>query len=426
LRPASVHSSEVVITGVGPVASIGVGREAFWNALCAGQARVQRRALVVDVGRTVELPLAAMPPDADVPGLAPHAAFLAQQERPAYRDLAYTLLAVELALRDAGVEYDRDRNDIGVVQVFEAPGVERTVARLFELLGTSSPDRDGATPLYDALATRFYNMQPFLYVHLMGKALGLHGFSTSVHNACASGAFAIEVAAQQIRSGLADMAVVAGGEAFDTAVRLEWFRRLGLYARDECMRPFDRQAAGFYVGEGAAAIVLESAAHAARRGATVYAAYLGGSFAQQGWKQTLPDVRAARLRGVIRSALDKTGVSANELDLVVPHGAATALSDSYEAVSLRQALEGEARQAVATAFKPYFGHLLAACGVIEMAAALLAMRHNVVPATLHTRPEAAILPVPLAAAAIHREVATVLKLSTGFTGHDAATVFRRV
>jgi 3-oxoacyl-[acyl-carrier-protein] synthase II len=415
---------EVVITGVGPVASIGVGRAAFWQALCAGQSRVRRRTLAVDVGRTVDLPLASMPPDADVPGLSPHASFLAQQGCPGYRDLAYTLLAVELALRDACIAYDRDRNAIGVVQAFEAPGVERTVSRLFELL-QAEPPAAGPGPLYDELAARFYNMQPFLYVHLMGKALGLHGFSTSVHNACASGAFALEVAAEHIRTGQADVVVVAGGEAFDTAVRLEWFRRLGVYAPEERMYPFDRTAAGFYVGEGAAALVLESAAHAGRRGASVYAAYLGGSFAHQGWKQTLPDARAARLRGVIREALDKTGVRPDALDLVVPHGAATGLSDGYEAICLQQALDGQARRAVATAFKPQVGHLLASCGIIEMAAALLAMKHNSVPATLHARNGTSLLPVPLATATMQREVATVLKLSTGFTGHDAATVFRR-
>ncbi len=416
---------EVVVTGVGPVTSIGVGHEAFWNALCAGESRVQRRTLAVDVGRTVDLHVASMPPDADVPGLAPHTAFLTQQSCPAYRDLAYALLAVELALRDAGIAYDRARNAIGVVQAFEAPGVERTVAHLFELLQTP-PTGAAPGPLYDQLAVRFYNMQPFLYVHLMGKALGLHGFATSVHNACSTGAFALEVAAQHIRTGQADLIVVAGGEAFDTAVRLEWFRRLGVYAPEEHMYPFDRAAAGFYVGEGAAALVLESAAHAARRCATAYAAYLGGSFAHQGWKQTLPDARAARLRDVIREALDKTGVPAGELDLVVPHGAATGLSDGYEALCLQQALDGKAQRAVATAFKPQVGHLLAGCGVLEMAAAMLAMKHNVVPATLHARSESSLLPVPLATTTLQREVATVLKLSTGFTGHDAASVFRRV
>ncbi len=263
-------------------------------------------------------------------------------------------------------------------------------------------------------------------MHLLGRALGLHGFSTSVHNACASGIFALEVASQRIRAGHAVVMLVLGGEAFDTAVRLEWFRRLGLYARDGQMRPFDDEPSGFYVGEGAGALVLESAAHAAQRGATPYAAYLGGAFAHEAAEQTSPDMSAARLGMVITQALKQARLSAHDLDLIVPHGAGTAVSDEYEASCLAQALQGTREHAIATVFKPYVGHMLATSGIIETICALLAMKHQVVPATLHTRPGHVKLAVPLITTATAHPVGSVLKLSTGFTGHDAAVVFRTV
>ncbi len=416
----------VVITGLGPVTSIGVGNDALWPMLAAGRTTVHRRTLPVDAGKSVEVPLASMPPSPDVPGLGTHMDFIAGQGCIGYRDLAYSLLAMELALADARLDYDRRRNNIGVIQAFEAPGVERAVSRLFELVTAPTPPGNGPPPLYEMLAPCFYNMQAFLYVHLAGKALGLHGFSTSVHNACASGAFAIEVAAQRIRSGQADVMIVVGGEAFETAVRLEWFRRLDLYATDQYMRPFDAESSGFYVGEGAAALVLESAAHAADRGASPYAAYLGGAFAHQGWKQAVPDVRAARLRDVITQVLTDTGVSPGDLDLIVPHGAGTMLGDGYEASCLAQALDKHAPQAVATAFKPYVGHMLAASGLIETICALLAMKHDTIPATLNSRPEHVQLAVPLATERLDRPFKTILKLSNGFTGHDAASLFAKV
>ena len=420
----NIETGRVVITGLGPVTSVGVGAEALWTALAAGRCRVQSRTLPVDLGRTAELPMASMPPNDQIPGLAEHLVFLQSQDCGRYRDLAYTLLATELALADAGIEYDRKQNDIGVIQAFEAPGVERAVRALFELLSSPLPE-DGPPPVYDLLAPYFYNMQPFLYVHLLGKALGLHGLSTSVHNACTSGAFALELAAQRIRCGQAEVMIVAGGEAFDTAVRLEWFRRLEMYASDGRMRPFDAEPSGFFVGEGAAAIVLESLAHAAGRGAEVYAEYLGGHFAQQGWKQTLPDVPAARLRDAIIRTLETTGVSAADLDLIVPHGAATQIGDGYEASCLAQALAGRAEGAVATAFKPYVGHMLAASSIVETLCAVLAMHHQAVPATPHTSPDQSRLCVPLAGAHLKRRVDTVLTLTTGFTGHDAAQLLRR-
>ena len=416
-------SNEVMVTGIGPVTSIGVGHAALWDAILAGRSNVQKRSLAVDLGVMAEMPVASMPPAESVPGLGPHLEFVATQDCPGYRDLAYTLLATELALADAGIEYNRDSNHIGVIQAFEAPGVERTVGQLFGMF-SGPPPTDGPPRVYDVLAPRFYNMQAFLYVHMVVKALGLHGFSTGVHNACSSGAFAIELAAQRIRAGAADVMVVAGGEAFDTAVRLEWFRRLGLYASDDRMGPFDSSSSGFYVGEGGAALVLESSAHAARRGANPYATYLGGAFAQQSFKQTTPDVRAARLREVIVSALAVAKVSRSDVDLIVPHGAGTAISDGYEASCLSGALRGESIHAVATAVKPYFGHMLAASGIIDTIAALLAMRHGQVPATLHTQPDRVELPVPLATGRMDRPSRTLLKLCTGFTGHDAAVVFR--
>jgi 3-oxoacyl-[acyl-carrier-protein] synthase II len=337
--------------------------------------------------------------------------------------LGYALLAIELALADAGLEYDREKNAIGVVQAFEAPGVERTVARLFELMGQPLP-ADGPPPVYDLLSPYFYAMQPFVYVHLISKAFGFRGFSTSVHNACSSGASAIDLAAQHIRSGRADVMLVVGGEAFDTGVRLEWFRRLGLYAGSERMYPFDSQAPGFYVGEGAAAIVLESAEHATKRAANIYASYLGSAFAQQSWKQVIPDVRSARLRDVIVDAMAAAQVTPNELDLILPHGACTQLSDGYEALCLTRALQDQPTEAVATALKPYVGHMLAGSSVMETVCAMLSIRHQAVPATLNTEPENVRLPVPLATTLIRRPIKTVLKLSTGFTGHDAASLFR--
>ena len=418
------QTNEVVITGLGPVTSIGVGNDALWAALGAGASNVAPRPLPVDVGRVIELSVASMPPVEEVPGLKPHLDFLSGQELAGYRDLAYALRAIELAITDAQLYYDRDNNRIGVIQAFEAPGFERVVGRLLGMFTTPLPV-DGPPPVYDLLAPAFYSSQPFIYVQMVGKAFGFHGFSTSVHNACASGAFAMELAAQRIRSGEADVMIVAGGEAFDTATRLEWFHRLDMYARDERMRPFDPESTGFYVGEGAGAIVLESAAHAASRGRTPYATYLGGAFAHQAWKQILPDVRAMRLRDVIAESLTRAGVEASELDLVVPHGAGTPMSDGYEAACLEAALGGQANRAVATAFKPNIGHMLAASCIVETVCMLLAMHHQTIPGTLHTRPQQAKIPLPLVATCVEGRVDTAMKLATGFTGHDAACVFRK-
>lgn len=422
-------AERVVITGLGPVTSIGVGCDALWASIGEHHCSAANRTLLVDMGTTADVLVASMPSDDQVPGLSRHQSFLAEQDAPGYRDLAYALLAIELALGDAGLGDDRDEARIGLVQAFEAPGVERTVQSLFQMMTMPLPP-NGPPPVYDFLAPSFYNMQPFLFVHLAGKAFGLRGFSTSVHNACSSGAFAIDIAAQRIRQGDADVMLVAGGEAFDTGVRLEWFRRLDLYARSvEDFRPFDSESGGFYVGEGAAAIVLESESHARRRHARVYAEYFGGAFSHQAWKQTVPDIRAARLRGVIENAIAGAEVSLEMIDFFVPHGAGTPMSDGYEAECLSQALGKDAAgsngEMLAAAFKPYVGHMLAASAIVDTLCGLLALHHGVVPTTLNSDPTRVRLPIPLATGPVERPLKTMLKLSTGFTGHDAALVFRK-
>ncbi len=420
-----MSSREVVITGLGPVTSIGVGANELWSALQAGRSNVRGREVVVDVQESCELAIASMPPVEDVAGLGEHLAFLETQQAAQYRDLAYTMLAIELALADASLEYDASENNIGVIQAFEAPGVETAVARVFQMAG-SPPPTAGPPKLFDLLAPAFYSMQPFVFVHLIGKRFQLHGNSTSLHNACTSGAFAVEAAAQQIRSGAADAMIVAGGEAFETGVRLQWFRNLDLYSKTGEMMPFDPQSPGFFVGEGAAAIVLESAESAESRGAEIYGRYLGGCMAHQGWKQTIPDVRSGRLGKCVQNVMGRANVSPSQIDLVIPHGAATPLSDGYEANCLESALEGQAKRAVATAFKPNFGHLLATSGIAELIAMFLCMKHQEVPATLHSDPTRVRIPVPLVTERTERPVNVALKLSTGFTGHDAAAIFARV
>lgn len=170
--------------------------------------------------------------------------------------------------------------------------------------------------------------------------------------------------------------------------------------------------------------MLESASHAEARSAPVYATYVGGSFAHQAWQEVLPDLPSARLRDVIIDALTAAGITSESLDLIIPHGAGTRWSDRYEASCLEMALAGKPCNAIATAFKPNIGHTLAASGILETICALLALRHQLVPATLHSRPEHVRFPVPLATSPTDRPIRTILKMSTGFSGHDTALVFR--
>src|SRR5438477_11719983 len=129
-RKNEISGRDVVITGLGPVTSIGTGCDELWASLLAGRRNVRDRELPVDLGRTVTLPVASIPTDAN-PALERHLAYCVDQQCGGHRDLAYSMLAMDLAIADARLEYDRASNDFGLIQVFEAPAVEATVSRLF-------------------------------------------------------------------------------------------------------------------------------------------------------------------------------------------------------------------------------------------------------------------------------------------------------
>jgi len=411
----------VVITGVGPVTPLGTGLEAAWEGLEANRTRVLERELRVDLAEYERAALVPMPADwhheeAKDPTL------LLVEECAEYRDLRYAIRAMRLAADDAGLDIDREANRLGAIYAFEAPGMEAMVRHMLtmppEALMVEQPQ------LYPFVSKHFYHTHSFFYVHVLGKALGLHGLSTCVHNACASGAFALELAAQQIRSGVAPAMLVAGAEAFETGVRVRYLKGMDTYVLGPDMRVFDDSPTGFYVGEGGAALVLEARSRAEARGAHIYAEYLGGSFAQQSWKHAISDVPANRLASAAQKALTDAGVSAAEVDLVVPHGAGSAISDGYEAHTLGQLFE-KSSPALLCPLKVYLGHQLGNCVVMELAVAFMMMRRGLVLGQPFEGQINGRVPLEMPRDNRPHSIQVMLKLATGFTGHDAALVFRK-
>jgi 3-oxoacyl-[acyl-carrier-protein] synthase II len=411
----------VAITGIGPVTPLGVGKEAAWEALSANRTRVVERELRVDLAEYERAALVPMPAEWHLEDMK-DPTLLLSEECAEYRDLRYAVRAMRLAVEDAGLDLDREADRIGVIYAFEAPGMEAMVRHMLsmppEALMVEQPR------LYPFVSKHFYHTHSFFYVHVLGKAMGLHGMSTCVHNACASGAFAVEMAAQQIRSGAAPAMLVAGAEAFETGVRVRYLRGMETYAEGPEMRPFDVSPTGFYVGEGGTALVLEARSHADARGARIYAEYAGGGFAQQSWKHAMPDVPANRLAEASRKAMADAEVNSREVDLVVPHGAGSGISDGYEAYTLGQLFEKGSRAPMCP-LKAYLGHQLGNCVLAELAAGLMMMEHGLVLGQPFGGETNGRVPLELVRANRQHSVRIMLKLATGFTGHDAAMVFRK-
>ena len=258
----------------------------------------------------------------------------------------------------------------------------------------------------------------------VGIRHGFKGTNACVTNQCVGGVMAVAEAAAALRGGEADRAVAVGHDAPIEPETVLYYHRLGLMATDG-LKPFDADREGTIFGEGAAAIVLESADHAKARNAQVLGEFLGSGCVTEG--MGVLDVRpdGDGVRRAIELALADAQLSARDVGMIVAHGNGTPGSDASEAAAIR-AVFGPAPPPI-TGFKWAFGHTIAASGVMDLALGLISLRHGIVPgiASLKTLdPTLSGLPISSAAQKPRSQVALVL--SRGFAAMNVALLVRAV
>lgn len=256
----------------------------------------------------------------------------------------------------------------------------------------------------------------------VGIRHGLKGSNACITNHSISGALAVIEAAEALRSGECERVVAVGHDSPIEPQALLYYHGVGLLT-EGVLRPFDAGRSGSAMGEGAAALLLETEQSAAARGATVLGEILGSGSGSEG--EGLLPIRddGDGLARAIALALDDAELHAGDVGMIVAHGNGTRTGDASEARAL-QTVFGATPPPV-TAFKWAFGHLLAASGIIELVVGLAALRERTVPgiATLQRiDPACAALPVSPSAQAPRSDVALVL--SRGFGGTNAALVVR--
>jgi 3-oxoacyl-[acyl-carrier-protein] synthase II len=429
-----MEKKRVVITGVGPVTPIGTGRRQLWDSILRRRSNVSRQEHYIDDELWGSFHIARVSDFRLEDFGFPSVKSFAENQDDGSRDLLYLLSSCKLALDDSRLLYDREDNEVGLALTCENPGVDDFICRIIENTLEIIEGRAPALPdltkigfiqgLYERFQKKVYNLQTFMYLHRVSRALGLHGESLFINNACASGLFALEAASQWIRGGRAKAAIVAGADDPSFMTKYLWFRKLGIYSEDGLMRPFDRNRNGLVFGEGGGAIVLEDFDHARARGAPIYAEYLGGGFTQDAWKVTVPSMTSNFYAKAFRQALEESGLDAGEIELINPHGAATAISDRYEALTIEEVFGS--RQPLITAFKPYTGHNLGGSAIVELIILLLAMSEGIVPATLNHETPDPDMKIEIVKEPVSRPVRVAAKMSCGFGGYNAVALFKKI
>lgn len=353
----------------------------------------------------------------------------AWKEKEDHTDLDYFLAVIKLAVDDAHLQIGNGY-DVGLVLAHENPGMESFFSEVFQrsydiLKEKRDLDKDKYIQhLYSSLSKEAYDLQTFMYLYHTARIFNIHGFSLFVNNACSSGLYAIETAAQSIQSGKNSKMIVAAVD--DPGIyRNAWLKNAGLYAEDGMIRPFAANRNGFVCGQGGAAIIMEELECAQKRNAHIYAEYMGGGFRLESWKVTLPNIAEKYYEDAIAQALKQSETEPSDIDLINAHGVATKIMDQYEAEAISAVFGDREDMPFVNAFKPYIGHTLGSCALIETAMLLLAMEHNFVPHVLNCDQIDPDLNINVVREGFELDINAVLKISSSFAGYDGAAVFRK-
>ncbi len=405
-----LHDNPVVITGMGAFSAAGDSVDTLWHAALTGQGLASQREFVMGAEKQPFVVCCAPELDATRPDLHP--------VRKMDRCVQMSLLAANQAWSQAGLQGAYPANRMGViVGSSRGPFSKRNEA----------PDLTGRRPYPPSLSANatFASLSGAL-----AQILKIEGSGATVSATCASSAFAIGMAAEQILLGKSDAMLVGGTEAplqYTIMVQMQSAGVLGSHAdaRNVC-RPFDASRNGMVMGEGSAFLILESARSAIARGAKPLARLAGWSMRLDNAGRTKVDEDGACLFQVMEEALGLAGLKADQIDYFNAHGTGTKMNDVAEAQAIRRLVGARAATVPCSSTKPITGHCLGATPALEAVISIEAIRRQMVPPTANCRqpdPLCRINPQPLRPASA--SIANVMSNSLGFWGYHAALIFSK-
>lgn len=421
-----MNDRRVVVTGMGLVSPLGSGVEVVWSRLLAGRSGIRNLPdeVVADLAAKVGGPVPAMAEDAEA-GFDPDLATPPKEQKKMDRFIMFAMEAARQAIAQAGWQPQSDN------------ARERTATIIGSGVGGFGAIADAVRTTDSRGPRRLspFTIPSFLVNLAAGHVSIQHGFKGPLGapvTACAAGVQAIGDAARLIRSGEADIALCGGAEAAIDRVSLAGFaaaRALSSGFNDtpeRASRPFDSDRDGFVMGEGSGLLVIESLEHALARGAQPLAELVGYGTSADAYHLTAGPEDGSGARRAMSLALAQAGIAPDQVQHLNAHATSTPVGDLGELAAIKS-LFGEDNKIAVTSTKSATGHLLGAAGGIEAIFTLLAIRDQVVPATLNfDNPDPAAQGVDI----VHgqaRPMAIEYALSNGFGfgGVNASVLFKR-
>jgi 3-oxoacyl-[acyl-carrier-protein] synthase II len=408
----------VVVTGMGAVTPLGLSVEAFWQAMLRSES---------GAGPIQGFDASALPTRfaCELKGFDPLAYFDRKKARHLDPFCHFAVAAADEAVRDAGLRPDElpkeERDRIGIVFGSGIGGFQSMHDQVREMV------LKGVRRLSPFFIPMII---PDMASGILSIRYGFRGPNHCVVSACATGNHSLADGLSLIRSGQADVMLCGGSEAGVSELGIGGFVAMkALSTRNDepekASRPFDLSRDGFVLGDGAGALVLESAGHAAARGARIYAEVLAVGASSDAYHITAPHPEGLGARLAMEAAFRQTGLAREDVDTINMHATSTPLGDESESRAVRAFFGAHADRLTATSTKSMTGHLLGAAGAVEAIASILSIVHGIVPPTINLENLDPECDLNIAAnVPVHRPVRVALSNAFGFGGHNTCVVLR--
>ena len=410
-----IQENRVVVTGLGVISPIGIGKENFWEALKAGKNGIVKITRFDPAEHTAKIA-------GEVQDFDPVQFIEKKEIKRMDRYTQFALAAAHLAIEDAQIKnIDSERSG-----VFVGAGIGGmdTLHNQYEKLFSKGASR--ISPFF--IPMMIANMA----AGNIAIAFKLQGPCECLVTACASGTNCIGDAFRAIQRGEVDLMLAGGSEAAISPAGVAGFASMKALCTDHnddpahASRPFDKNRNGFVMGEGAGIIVLEKLECAKARGAHIYAEIVGYGRNDDAYHITTPAPGGVTQAKCMKLALDDAGLKPEEIDYINAHGTSTQFNDRGETEAIKIIFGEHAYKLAVSSTKSMTGHMLGAAGGIEAIATILSVENDIVHPTINyeTPDEGLDLNyVPNVAQA--RTVNAAISNSFGFGGHNACIVFKK-
>ena len=410
-KETNLVNHRVVITGLGAITPLGLTVEDYWQGLINGKSGIGPITLFDPSSYPVKV-------GAEVKGFEPTDYMHIKRADRTSRSIQFAIAAAKMALESARLDMSRERAErVGVV--IASSGMITLLVEQGEILKKRGPMR--IDPL---LISKFpASMVPAQ----VGLEIGAKGPNSSLNSACASGSDALGTALNYLRLGHADVMIAGGAEANVSPIAVAITGIVGALSRNPDPRkaccPFDLNRSGMVLGEGAGLLVLETYEHARQRGATILAELVGAGWSFDAYSETAPDAETQAI--AMSMALKDAGISPEEVDYINAHGTSTKLNDAAETKATKIVFGERAYKIPTSSNKSMIGHLACAAGAVEAVAAVMTIKHGIIPPTINYEtpdPDCDLDYVPNQAR--HQAVNVCLSNSFGMGGQNCSVIIR--